>query len=50
MNRQTILELYKEIGQNVDPDIVDEIFDQACNLFGDYYYNPSGKISFQDFI
>ena len=44
------MDLYRDIGENVDPDVVDEIFNIACTQIVDYYYNPSGKISIQDFI
>ena len=50
VSQENVIELYKEIGQDVYQEIIEHIFYLACDHFGSKYVFPAEELSFTDFL
>ena len=50
VSQESVIELYRDIGQDVNKEIIDHIYYLACDHFGDKYIYPLEEMSFEDFL
>ena len=50
VSKESVKELFLDIGQHVNPDIIDHIFYLACSHFDNKYVFPTEEIEFEDYL